>query len=244
MLKPSTAASKKALSEATGRFTEALPGSPGQAYLDSRGIGPRTVERLRLGYVSLEDPPEGWERHAGRIAIPYINAKGEVVWIKFRATPELGPDVDKYSQEPGGGTRLYNTQALSAPGDILVLCEGEFDVITMTALGIPSVGIPGVKNWKTYHHRCLQGWSRIVQFADDDEAGRNLAKRVKAEIPDLIIASPPGGHNDVNEAYVAGLGDRLVVLARGEEYESDEVEPESESQNLNGIASPDGAIPY
>lgn len=177
---------------------------------------------MMLGFVDPDDPPEGWKRYAGRIAIPYLNVKGDPVWVKFRATPGLTPDgADKYAQEPGGGTPLFNTRALSAPGDILVLCEGEFDTITLSALGLPAVGIPGANNWKSHFPRCLQGWDRIVMFYDDDKPGRDLVKLVKKQMPDIIPMSPPGGHHDVGEAYEAGLGEAIVALARGIESEQD-----------------------
>lgn len=222
MLRPLSAASKKALSEATSAFAGALPGSPVEEYLAKRGIGRRTAERLKLGYVSRTAPPEGWERFAGRVAIPYINVKGDVVWIKFRSGPETPEGEDKYAQHAGGSTRLYNVQALNSPGDILVLVEGEADTWTGTALGLPTIGIPGANNWQEHFHRCLQGWGRVVMFYDDDKPGRDLVGRVKSKMPDVVPLAAPGGHHDLNEAYVAGLGDSIVALARGEDHEAEE----------------------
>lgn len=191
---------------------------------------------MRLGYVDPATAPEGWDRHHGRIAIPYLNVKGDVVWIKFRATPENGPEADKYSQEAGGGTPLFNTIALSAPGDLIVLCEGEFDVITLTALGIPAVGIPGANNWKDHFYRCLQGWARVVMFYDGDKPGRELVKVIKKKIPDLIPMAPPGGHHDINDAYLAGLGETIVALARGE------VEPDEQAERSEDGGGTDRAV--
>lgn len=254
MLRPVSSQLKEALRLATERFAGALPGSPGEEYLQGRRIGPRAAERLRLGYVSLDDPPEGWERYAGRLAIPYLNVKGDPVWLKFRATPETRPnhkgEIDKYAQEPGGGTRLYNTIALSASGDTLCLVEGEFDAITLTALGLPAVGIPGAKSWKEWFPKALEGWPRTVMFYDDDEPGRNLVKLVKKGIPDIIPLPAPGGHHDVGEAYEAGLGEAIVAAAHGTESEQDHAHehgngsPERDEPNLDGISNPDGRIPY
>jgi DNA primase len=254
LLKPLSAHTKKALSQAVSTFVQALPGSPGEAYLRERQIGTRTAERLMLGYVDPDNPPEGWQRYAGRIAIPYLNIKGDPMWIKFRATPGITPEgADKYSQEPGGGTPLYNTLALSAPGDTLVIVEGEFDTITMTALGIPAVGIPGANNWKSHFPRCLQGWSRTVMFYDDDKPGRDLVKLVKKQMPDIIPLAPPGGHHDVGEAYEAGLGKAIVRAARGIESEQDDgyQEPdrgipatEAGPSGFNGLLHPDAAPPF
>lgn len=250
MLKPENSQSKKDLSLAVSAFAEALPGSPGEAYLAERQVGMKTAERMRLGYVDPNNPISGWERFAGRLAIPYLNAKGEAVWVKFRATPENGPDADKYAQQAGGRSRLFNTIALSAPGDTLALAEGEFDVITLTALGIPAVGIPGAQNWKSFMARCLDGYKRVVIFYDDDKPGRELVQTVKKKVPDIIALSPPGAHHDVNDAFKAGLGSQIRAMALGLEPTSTteenhhEHEEQEAAANLDGISNPDGAIPY
>lgn len=204
---------------------------------------------MRLGYVSPDTAPDGWQRYAGRISFPYINAKGDVIWLKFRSGPETPPEADKYAQEPGGGVHLYNTQALRAPGDLLALVEGEMDTVTGTALGIPTVGIPGVGGWEDYFPRCLQGWGRVVMFYDNDKPGRGLVKLIKKSMPDIIPLAPPGGHHDLNEAFVAGLGPQIVALARGEEQDHGEEEAGDDpgavrTGNVNGISNPDGDIPY
>lgn len=232
-------------------------------YLESRGIGPNTARKLGLGYVNPDRLLEGWERFAGRLAIPYLNMRNDPVWLKFRATPYLIPEADKMAQQEGSETRLYNTIALSAPGDTLVLCEGEFDVITLTALGLPAVGIPGAGNWKGHFHKALEGWSRVVLFYDSDQAGRDLVKTVRAKMPDIIPLPAPGGHNDIGKAYEAGLGDRIVAMALGKETEHEQEDTEGQpgggegrdvhpsppadasgTEELNGILNPDGRIPF
>lgn len=211
----------------TALFSAALPGSPGMEYLGKRGIGPRTAETLRLGYVDPQGPiPEGWERFAGRIAIPYLNIDGVVVWAKFRALEDV---KEKYAQQAGGRTRLYNLRALSVPSGTLALCEGEFDTISLTALGIPAVGIPGANNWKPYFHRVLQGYDRVVMFYDDDEPGRSLVQTVKQKMPDIVPLAAPGGHHDLGDAFEAGLGDSIRALVKGEPVEE---------------SDPDGEPPY
>ena len=217
MLRPSNSRTKKELERVTAKFHAALPGSPGETYLESREIGRRTVGALRLGYVDPNDPEVGWEQVAGRLAIPYLNYNGDPVWVKFRDL--TGTADNKYAQQAGGETRLYNLRALSVSGDTLVLCEGEFDTITMTALGIPAVGIPGANNWKAHHYRILQGYSRYVMFYDDDKPGRELVKTVRAKLPDVIPVAPPGGFHDVSEAYVAGKADDIRRLVKGDHDE-------------------------
>lgn len=198
-------------------FQGAYPDSPAQEYVEiERQIGPRTVMAHGLGYV----PPgiKGWEQFAGRLAIPYLNANREPVWFKFRA---LDDSKAKYAQQEGGERRLFNLQATSARATTLVLCEGEFDVITLTGLGLPAVGIPGAKGWKKHWSRVLQGWDRMVFFYDNDEPGRDLVKAVKAAFPDVVALQSPGMHHDINEAFRAGLGQTIRALALGLEQQED-----------------------
>lgn len=228
--KPLHPAVKAELREAVAHFHQALPGSVGWDYLESRKIGRGTARALRLGYVDPADPREGWERFAGRLAIPYLNPKGDAVWIKFRAThitkPNAKGEVVKYAQQAGEEARLYNTIALTAKSDTLCLVEGEFDAIVLTALGIPAVGVPGAGAFKPHMAKALDGWPRTVLFYDNDPEGKNgrrpgeaLLEAVKAKMPDVIPLVAPGGYNDIGDAYEAGLGEAIKALAYGYELE-------------------------
>lgn len=238
ILRPLNRHVKAELAEAVDHFHRALPNSAGWEYLAGRGIGAATARRLRLGYVDPQDPREGWERFRGRICIPYLNQKGDAVWAKFRATPYNGPEAPKMAQQAGSEARLYNTIALSAPGDTLCLVEGEFDAITLTALGIPAVGVPGTGAWKTHFHRALQGWDRMVLFYDNDqnEAGDKLVKSVKAHLPDVIPLAAPGGFNDVSAAFEAGHGEAIKALAYGYELEKEHGQPQEVAHEHHGDA--------
>jgi hypothetical protein len=219
LLRPENARQKAALLRAVETFEQAYEGSPAQEYIESRGIGARTAAAHRIGYVSPDALVEGWERFAGRICIPYLNVNKEPVWAKFRANPLVREFKAKYAQQEGGRGRLFNLPALNHPGDLICLAEGELDVMTLTALGIPAVGVPGSKHWRAYMKRCLDGYGRVVLFYDDDEngAGKALVAAVKASIPDVIALAAPGGYNDLNDAYTNGFGDAIRRLAYGEE---------------------------
>lgn len=113
--------------------------------------------------------------------------------------------------------RLFNLHALTYANTTLALCEGEMDAISLTALGVPTVGIPGANSWKPWHWRCLEGFERVVVFHDDDDAGKGLLKKVLTDVPQAVPAAPPGGFNDVNEALVAGLGDEVRRIVFGKD---------------------------
>lgn len=253
MLRPLQPDLKAEIHNATLHFVDSLPGSAGEEYLRSRGIGAGTARAMGLGYIDPANPFPGWEWLKGRISMPYLNMNRDPVWIKARAVPSvLGTDVPKMAQKEGGESRLYNLISLSAPGDTLCLVEGEFDSITLTALGLTAVGIPGASSWKAHYARALQGYTRVVMFHDNDKAGRELAKAVRAKMPDIILAEPPGGYNDVGAAYQAGLGPQIVALAKGlpvpelpkEEKINDEPEPPAVPAEPVSIFDPDGDPPF
>jgi DNA primase len=245
--RPLHPAVKAEIGEAVAHFHQALPDSVGWEYLEGRKIGRGTARALRLGYVDPSNPREGWERFAGRLAIPYLNPKGDAVWIKFRAThitnPNAKGDVIKYAQQKGEEARLYNTIALTAKSDTLCLVEGEFDAIVLTALGIPAVGIPGAGAFKPHMAKALEGWPRTVLFYDNDPEGKNgkrpgeaLLEAVKAKMPDVIPLVAPGGYNDIGDAYEAGLGEAIKALAYGYELErpTDERRTEEDAHEYDG----------
>lgn len=243
--RPLHPAVKAGIQKAVQHFHMALPGSPGWDYLQGRQIGRGTAQALRLGYVDPADPLEGWERFRGRLAIPYLNPKGDAVWIKFRATQETKPNkegkVVKYAQQEGEEARLYNTISLTTKGDTLCLVEGEFDAIVLTALGIPAVGIPGAGAFKPHMAKALEGWPRTVLFYDNDpvgkngkEAGKALVSAIKAKMPDVIPMVAPGGHNDIGDAYEAGLGEAIKALAYGYELETPDYGTQAEATDQHG----------
>lgn len=191
--------------EATQTFMTAFSGSPAQEYVQGRGISEKAVAALRLGYVPA-DGIEGWEKFSGRLAVPYLNMNKQVTGFKFRS---LDPESDaKYLALDGWDTTLYNIQALNTTRDYIALCEGEADVWSFTTLGIPAVGVPGVSNFKPHHKRILDGF-RILFWPHDDKAGRQFAKELKNDLPDVVMCQIPGGMNDVNDSLRAGYGDRL-----------------------------------
>lgn len=263
MLKPATSHQKRTFSKAQEIFAANLAESPeALAYLEERRIGARTAATLGLGVVNRANAPDGYEWLHGRLSIPYHTIEGQVVWHKFRALPGLGEGAVKYAQQEGGRRRLYNLRALTAPGDTMCLVEGEFDAISLTALGIPAVGIPGSKHWQSWMRRALDGYQRYVMFIDNDDAGKGLGRAVKNDLPDLIIHRPPGGHNDISDAYLDGCGNQIRRLALGlEEEHRDEperptepateaahpVQPEPAEPDHNqydGISNPDGPVPF
>jgi len=199
---------RTSLKRAADIFRNDLTGSPAQEYLAGRGVTPDAAAAHRLGFVAGHagiDPL--YSRYVGRLAVPNLNADGVVVQIKFRA---LDPDAEKKYDQLSLPQRLFNLQAVKqSDGSRIALCEGEFDVITCTTLGIPAVGIPGADSWEAHHVRIFSGFDEVVMFAHDDKAGHNLLRKVMGSGLPVKPAKAPGSHADLNDALQEGLGDEI-----------------------------------
>lgn len=183
---------KKLLELATSHYQKAI--HLAENYLASRGLSLEDAQNFRLGVVS--EPIVGHEQYEGRLAIPYISPAG-VVDIRFRA---INHEEPKYLGLPGSETRLYNVCSYFKATDWIAVCEGEIDTITLSKLGIPAVGVPGVKNIKSHHYRILSDFQRIYVFADGDPAGKEFTKDLSRRVPGIIPISIPEGE-DVNSLF-------------------------------------------
>jgi DNA primase len=202
---------RRSLAVASKTYAATYEGSAGAAYMEGRGLPTASVRPFGLGFV--ENPQPGHEQFAGRICIPNFNLSG-VVGLKFRHPNDT--DEPKYEGLPGIPGRLFNLRAIGRGGPTICLTEGELDAITVTSLGFPAVGVPGVDNWKPHDWRIFEGYERVVLVRDADQAGLTLVKKLQqTELP-LVVVLPPGGHKDANAALCAGLGDELARLIRGE----------------------------
>lgn len=200
------------LREATDRYHKALPGSPGEDYLASRGLTLNRVENFLLGYVA--DPLPGHEMFKGFLAIPYVRWSQDQVWsivsIRFRCIADHDHrGHGKYMTTPGDRPRLYNTLALLKDSPRIAITEGEIDAITAQASGIPAVGVPGAQAWQEYFKEPFLGYKQVFVLADGDEAGMSFANTVASSMSNArVIPSPEG--MDVN-SFVLERGPKALI---------------------------------
>lgn len=197
-----SASQKELLGRATEKYAASI--SLAHDYLASRGI-PLEVARLaQLGVVA--EPETGHEQYVGRLSIPYITKTG-VVDLRFRS---LNPAVEpKYMGLTGAETKMYNVLDVDKANDIIGVCEGELDTLTMSScVGIPCVGVPGANSWKKHYTRLLADFQRVFVFADGDQPGTEFARSLARELPVTIVQMPDGG--DVNSVYVSEGADFIL----------------------------------
>lgn len=195
-----------------------------QGYLRSRGITPQVAATYRLGV--LRNPLVGHERYRGRLSIPYLTPSGVVTftfrciqphWDRVKGAGAQLPCSElnhgKYLAPEGFDRTLYNVLALRVPSPRIFLVEGEVDAMTWTFNGWPTLGIPGVENFKDHHARCLTDYSEVIAITDGDDAGYRLGSFLAREVRARVIRLPR--KEDGNSLYVKGGRDALAAVLTG-----------------------------
>jgi len=198
-----------------------------QAYLASRGITPAIARQFRLGVAT--SPLVGHEAFRGRLCIPYLTPAG-VVTFTFRCiknhvckdtalgvSREGKPIVCRKYRAPEGMERtLYNVPDLKKDTDVLYLCEGEIDTLTLSVCGFAAVGTPGVSQWKTHFTKALADYTaggQVFCVADGDEAGYKMASFLAKEMGARTVRPPKG--EDINSLYTKGGADGVRTWLAG-----------------------------
>lgn len=189
---------RELLAQATERYAEALVDSPAAEYLEARGIGVQVGESFKLGYVL--DPIEGHERFRGRLSIPYLTPTG-TVGMRFRyPRDELAEHESKYDSDAGGRTPLYNVRDLHRSEPWIAVCEGELDTVVMSGVvGVPAIGVPGVKHWLkngSVWSRLLQDYESVFIVMDPDDAGRKIIREISRQVENPVVIDLPADVND------------------------------------------------
>jgi len=193
---------RDSLTRTSSQYAAHLPGSPAERYLAARGISLEVAATHLLGYVA--SPAPGDEHVVGRLSIPYLTPSG-VLSLRYRTLAD-GP---KYLSHVGDHVRPYNVMALHRVSMTCLITEGELDAIMAELVtGLPAVGIPGSQAWQPHFTYLFDDYDRVIVLADGDDAGRDLARKVCASLPNAMSTAMPDGL-DVNDFVLNEGADAL-----------------------------------
>ena len=195
---PTPDSSVEAMTRAAAQFHEALDGEALE-YLATRSLS-EGARGAQLGKVPHDAGP-AWHQYRGRLSIPFFNASGDCVLIRFRDL--TGGSPAKYLQMADSNNVPYNMAALVSGQRTINVCEGEFDALTLSQMGFAAIGITGANGWKPHYRRLLDPFERVVVWGDNDDAGRSFNSTVKASVRQ---AQPAYLEQDINESYVEDAG--------------------------------------
>ena len=163
----------------------------------------------------------------GRLMIPIVNARGEVIAFGGRTLGEDGPKYVNSAETPyfrkheqlfglNHALPLLRGREEAAPAVAatagVVVVEGYTDVIALTGIGVAAVATLGTA-FGAAHARLLKRYqfAAVVMF-DADEAGRSAALRSLRELAKHEVAAavvPLPGGSDPADLVAAGETDEL-----------------------------------
>lgn len=174
----------------------ALPGSPGESYLQGRGLSPALIQYYRLGYDSKIDA----------VIIPY---PGEAYYISRSLQGK------EYRKPKGQLEPIFNAEDLAA--DRCFICEGQIDALSIIEAGGRAVAIGGAGDRKLAEYDGPRPQKAYI-VADNDEAGEKTAQRIKTALGDIAeIVHPLKEYKDANDFLKADKG-LLLSLVKGDAW--------------------------
>lgn len=184
-----------------------------RAYLESRGFGDADFEKLRSFRL-------GFDVERRLLIIPHSD-------LYYTARPIDPVDkAERFKHNPKGAkAEIFNVAALET-NEVVVVCEGAIDALSLIACGIPAVGLPGVHNC---HKQLIDAiidvehpfstvarinLGLIVAFDKDksgEDATNSLIQKLNKVEALYDSVSMPDGANDINDAFKA---DRDSLISR------------------------------
>ncbi len=150
----------------------------GQLYKFLIDSGFESEDIIKSGLVFENKTGKKLDSLYGMVTIPYMVA-GSCVGIRGRSFPydEKGK-APKYKTCGGTKSRLYNSDAVWDATEVII-CEGEFDALSMKQAGYCAVGVPGARNWQDSWDGYFVDVKRLWVLFDPDKTGTNGAKKLK-----------------------------------------------------------------
>jgi len=235
---PTSSSSPRPLSRLE-KVTLPLAGTPGAAYLESRGIPLEVAERYGVGYVKKGAwPGRAATRAWPRLTFPLATPDGVVNYYSRAASKDAPREV---AHDVLSGPKGYFHFAALGLYDTVYVCEAALDGLSLAVAGCDNfVAVIGTQHFRPEWFLAA-GVRKVILALDNDEPGRKAAGEValKAALAGLACEVLPGecygGEKDLNAALQkAG---RLVLPGLGEPTPSDRAEGREEPSD-----APEGAI--
>jgi len=161
-------------------------------YLFDRGFSWETLEQWNIG----------WDRISRRITIPYFDG-GDLIGFKGRALPDEIDSQNARYKVLGGPEYGFDTYDVSLllfglnklrewpqffRGDDLIVCEGEFNVMSLHQMELgPAIGISGKHLSDAQIYMLKKIGRRVILFLDDVVDARKAAEKLVKDIPTVFV---------------------------------------------------------
>ncbi len=182
------------------------------------------AKRLPVGFLQKLGLRDSKFRGQQAIRIPYLNANGEEIAVRFRmSVGKAEPQAGKFRWKSGTKVCLYGLSLLHLAREKqqVTLVEGESDSHTLWLNGVPALGIPGAGTWREEWGEHLDGIVVIYVVLESDRGGDlverwlttscirdrvRLVRLKNAKDPsELFLQSPSGFHDAWRAALEAAV---------------------------------------
>lgn len=184
---------------------ELLENKKALAYLQNRGLSMETIKFYKLGYDAagynhfLQDYPENQSRNpkAGlyRYIFPYPDADGRYTYFlsEIEDRTQLDDTNGKYIKIRKGNSdiaaQIFNERYIQSAPPVVFICEGIYDALSVEEVGGKAIALGGLgyNRFITLCEKYKPATNFIISL-DNDEAGQNIAIKLKNELDKLKIA--------------------------------------------------------
>ena len=164
-----------------------------RAHLKARGISDEIIDKYKVGFDGI------W------ITIPITNQDGDLAYIKRARDPDDNRDQPKYLLPPGAKAELFGWDSLKRKPRQVIVCEGEFDRLTLESQGFAAVtSTTGAASFKLAWVHALSNVPNVLTSFDRDHAGTVGAERVARLLGHARIVTLPeevGEGGDIGDFF-------------------------------------------
>lgn len=185
---------------------QALDSARAMTYFERRGIYKDSVKAYLLGYSEKRD----------MVTIPITSPDG--IYVGFVGRSIEGKEFMNTPGLPRSKT-LFNISKAKR-FDTVYVVESSFDAIRLEQIGVHAVATLGASVNRTQKQLLKKYFNNVIMLADNDEAGRSMAQRLKEDLGSIVITPKlPNSVKDVSDLndqqlkdFVSGLDDPLAAV--------------------------------
>lgn len=174
-------------------------------------LGVRKISKKTIDYAGIKQDEKG------NIVFEYRDENDVLLTVKYRPSHKVPHGQTKTWCQAGADTSLIlfgmNQIDTTKP---LIITEGEIDRLSLIECGFKNaVSVPfgaGNYGWIEYCWEWLEQFDKIIIWADNDDAGKNMRKEVIPRLGEWRCYEAFGVENDINlDLYKYGK-DKIVEI--------------------------------
>ena len=142
-------------------------------------MGLEIVEEYRGISVATLEECGVWWKHSDNypVQFPYYHKQG-TWYTRMGIDPSGEPRQPKILSPANAEKHLYNPLVLGPNSPFIILCEGEYDTLSVIDAGFPAMGTQGTGAFMAPWARLFTGALTVVMF-DSDSAGIAAASKFR-----------------------------------------------------------------